>query len=601
MGKSYESIYGGSYGVFDPPTYGSLFTGYRTPVSNISFSTDPRTANQITEVTNKLSGGMKNLEVEGLSPEVFESIPKEHLKEINRMGKLTGAEFSLHGPMLDPAGFEREGWSEADRLGVEQQMKFAIEKAHDLNSSGNVPVTFHASTGGRGGAGLASTEIRPIFKNMPRGEEKIVVVDRESGGLGVLRREKRFVRGKEEWYETDKQLNKDNKRVWDGHMSNVAWENMVAKERIKGSLPIIAPILESLEKKEMSEEDLLPQQRDALNTFKMGKIMTNNMLSSLEHDFNRADRLWSPEIKKERQEEIRKIQNGLAYIDENNLVEKNPIDASEKLSTIIGQFHKLVQESPPNQYQSTDSFALEKSKDTISNVALHAFKKFGDKAPAMCMENIFPGTVFSTGGELAKLVKASREEFVKKAHNEMGMDEQSARAAAEKLIGATFDTGHMFMLRKYGYTPEQTVEEARKVAPFVKHVHISDNFGFEHTELPPGMGQVPIKEMLKEMEKQGFKGKEVVEFGTWAQHFKTVPIAEAFEGLGSPIYGMQMQPFWNQARGSYGIPAPYSGGYGMMLPEQHFSIYGSGFSTLPSELGGQMPGKGQRFSGAPME
>jgi hypothetical protein len=37
-----------------------------------------------------------------------------------------------------------------------------------------------------------------------------------------------------------------------------------------------------------------------------------------------------------------------------------------------------------------------------------------------------------------------------------------------------------------------------------------------------------------------------------------------------------------------------------MLPEQHFSMYGSGFSTLPAEVGGEAKGR-SRLSGTPME
>jgi hypothetical protein len=46
----------------------------------------------------------------------------------------------------------------------------------------------------------------------------------------------------------------------------------------------------------------------------------------------------------------------------------------------------------------------------------------------------------------------------------------------------------------------------------------------------------------------------------------------------------------------------YFSGYGATLPEQHFSMYGGGFSSLPTELGGQVPGTGgRRFAGTPME
>ena len=131
----------------------------------------------------------------------------------------------------------------------------------------------------------------------------------------------------------------------------------------------------------------------------------------------------------------------------------------------------------------------------------------------------------------------------------------------------------------------------------VKHVHLSDNFGMEHTELPMGMGNVPTKAHMDILDKYNNKLKKVVETGTWYQYFKTPPLAETFSALGSPVYSMQMGPSWNNVYGR--TTSGYFSGYGMN-PDIHHSIYGSGFSNLPVELGGQMQGR-SRMSGNPME
>ena len=58
-------------------------------------------------------------------------------------------------------------------------------------------------------------------------------------------------------------------------------------------------------------------------------------------------------------------------------------------------------------------------------------------------------------------------------------------------------------------------------------------------------------------------------------------------------------PYWNQA---IGLEQSYFGGYGQMLPNINYEIFGAGFSQLPAELGGQRPGgAGGRMSGRPME
>jgi hypothetical protein len=609
-GTSYETMYQGTYGPLDSESK-SLFIGYRIPTAEMSLTTDPTTAAQINEVTTKLSSGVRGLEVEGLDPHVFESIPKQHLEEIRQLGKLTGADITLHGPMIDPAGFSEGGMSETNRVESERQMMFAMERAHELNPNGGAPVTFHASVGRRGGAGVESTRIRPL--GIPPEEELVIAVNMESGGMDVVRRERRTVPepGKGEFLEPQEQLNKYNERTWAQRLSNAAYESMIAGGRMEEGMRALGdPLYNEIKSKKIGLEELPAQSQAAYSMIEMGEVMYDNVLTGIERYYNEADRLWknarltadSETLEKleKQKENIERIKRDIIEVESKKLLEKNPHVAIDRISDAIRTFNEVVKAIPPQTYSSTDDVALQKSKETIANVALHAYKKYGDKAPAMCMENIFPGTVFSTGSELAKLIKASREQFVKRAQEE-GYSAGEAANAADKLIGATWDTGHMFMMRKYGYSKEKTIEETKNVAPFVKHVHISDNFGYEHTELPPGMGDVPIKEMLTELEKAGYSGKKIIEAGDWWRFFKSSPMPYMLEALGSPIYGMQMQPFWNQARAVYSTPAPYNAGYGTMLPEQNFSLYGGGFAALPTELGGAMPGKGQRFSGTPME
>jgi hypothetical protein len=71
-------------------------------------------------------------------------------------------------------------------------------------------------------------------------------------------------------------------------------------------------------------------------------------------------------------------------------------------------------------------------------------------------------------------------------------------------------------------------------------------------------------------------------------------------GMGAPIYSGGYSPSnigWNQI---YGIPAGYFSGYGTMLPDQNFQMYGAGFSSLPTELGGQVSNRDSRMTGTPM-
>ena len=122
-------FYGGSEGYgFDEPYEDPLFqnVGYRLPASAFGMATDPRTANQLKAVADKLSTGTKIVELSPVQANVLEAIPDQHLEELNRLKKLAGAELTLHGPLVEPTGISREGWDEAKRLQAERQMWSAV-------------------------------------------------------------------------------------------------------------------------------------------------------------------------------------------------------------------------------------------------------------------------------------------------------------------------------------------------------------------------------------------------------------------------------------------------------------------------------------------
>ncbi len=607
---SLESFYTASYGPLNPE-YGELFTGYRVPFERIATETwSAEDRSQLREVTARLSEGTKTVEIKAMSPQVLEQMPKGigGIEEMRQTAKLTGADFAFHGPMLNPAGFTQGSWSESGREETETRFKQMIERAHGLSPKGNIPVVIHAT--GVGYDAVPSS-LAPKPKGVPITEEDaIYVIDREKGQIGAIPREKKYLpeEKKEVWYKPEEQLEKANRRMWDRRIGSIAFEDIRAGEMIEKSAQIVQPVLGALERGEIEEEKLLPEQRQALGVLKMGQALYDDIGAHMRAFYNDAMKFWPDQTKKEHKDELDQMKKHLAEIETKNLMDKNPLETSRRYDNIIRRFHKLVKENPPKIYETTDNFALEKTRETIANVALHGFKKFGDKAPTIALENFFAGTVFSRGEDLARLIKESREEFIKKA-KESGISEGKAKQAAKKFIGATWDLGHIHLLKKHGFGADQQefkkimAAESKAIAPFVKHVHVTDNFGFEDSHLPPGMGEIPIKEMLKELEKAGYKGKYVLEAGGLVPAWKTSPTPYALEALGPQIYGngMQMQPFWNQVRNVYGVPAGYSAGYGMMLPPQHFTMYGSRFADLPIELGGKMPGKGQRFSGTPME
>jgi len=576
-----KNIYQGGYSSLKPE-YGN-FVGYRMGAGNFGMSTDARTANILKDVSKNLSAGAKHVELTQVSPEVFESVPKQQLKELNRLSKLTGVEISVHAPVLEPSGFNREGrFSEEDRKNVERQMFQAVERSHEINPTGNIPVTFHSSAGLPGEISQKGEAINETF-----------VIDSEKGSMHKFPIKERNFPGEGE-KSIGKELEEINKEQWSEKIRTINYYADLGGERLH-YLETAAALAEKKAGKHTDEEERI------ISSSRHGAAYLNDSYRQLKDLFELANKYGSHEDK-EKLIKFRKEIEPIAI--EIKKDPKNYFHNAPLMKKIIDKGVETFNEfkSYPEIFKPLNEFSKEKTVETFSNIALESYKKFKDKSPIISIENPPAGGAFSTGTELKELVEKSREKFVEKAV-EKGFGKSEAEDAAKKLIGATWDVGHINMLRKFGYESKDIIAHSEQIAPLVKHVHLSDNFGFEHTELPMGMGNVPVKEIMQKLEKEGFKGKKVIEALSWWQHFSeqgaTPPLQPTLEAFGSPMSSVGGMPYWNQ---SVGFQQGYFGGYGQMLPQMNYETFGAGFSTLPSELGGQRPSAGgSRMSGRPME
>lgn len=605
-----ENIYGGGYSSMDP-NKGELFTGYRIPAGSIGLATDARTANMIQEVSQKLQTGAKHIEVTSLQPEIFDSMPKQHLKEINRIAKLAGAEISVHGIIAEPSGVNsQQGYSEIAREQAERQMLSNVLRAHEMSPDGNVPITFHSS------AGFPSTEYREIEEEGKKVFKpwKTPIINQETGQVNVVQAETlHYPRPNKTWKEIEKgelktalqRIEIQNETQWDNSLTALVAIKERADRAIHETEPYAAPIIGKKGENESfndffnrlnsAEQDIILRYQNA------GKELEDIHLhlSSL---FDQAFKYGKIEGVENGKEEYRKELLKISEKFKENLVGPGGLSNNSRAMGVLMQ--DLGELRAPEVFMPVEEFASEKASETFGNVAFGAYKKFKDKSPIISIENP-PAGIFglSRAEDLKKIVEEARNKFVENAMKSpdqggLSMSKSEAERQAEKLIGVTWDVGHINMIRKQGFGEKEVIKETEKIAPFVKHVHLSDNFGMEHTELPMGMGNVPIKKMMEKLGKKGFEAKKVVEALNWWQHFKTPPLQETFEAFGSPIYGMKMAPYWNQSIGNVG----YFGGYGNMLPQINYETMGAGFSMLPSELGGQRGGtQGSRMSGRGME
>jgi len=598
--------YVGSYSSLDPgfgADYEELFTGYTLTAGRIGAPTSAQTANQIGEVEARLKEGMKTVELQP-SPEALELIPKQQFKEINRIAKLANADITFHAPVMDPSGFTDKGWSETARAEAETRLMRVMEHSHTTSPEGNVPVTAHASA-------IPAKEWQKVLgeKGVEIVPEMQVIINQDTGEMTAVRREERFEPGmvKPKVIEVEKALSMHNATQWDNGLRTVydlkrtgddivkevgAQAIKLSKDIHEGKFGML-PDGKVVRKLPDGKLERAPEKEAIIERLNRAKFYYEEAWNKFGSFYHLAYKCGDKEQRKTLLKESVKWEEDMKNLGEKKLTFP---EITLALGNMGEEAFRTLHGMRPKLYAPVEEFAISHASKTFGNVAFEAYKKYKEKAPVLSVENVIPNMAFSRAEQLKKLIKASRNKFVENAVKE-GMHEEKAREISKKLIGVTWDVAHINLLRKAGYKEKELIKETELIAPFVKHVHVGDNFGFLDSHLPPGMGEVPIKKLMKKLEEEGYSGKAIMEANQFAQQFKTSPHPYVLEALGSPVYYPAMAPLWSQAKGMYGAYFAY----GPFLPEQHFAMYGGGFSALPTELGGRAPGKGRQFAGTPME
>lgn len=618
--SSFSANYGEkeNWGTYIPGKSSSSFSSY------LGFPGHPTSANQINEAVKAIRQGVKSFEVSLLDPNEAEAIPKQHFQEMKALMKLTGVKPSVHAPIMgiDPSGFTQQGYDEDERKQNERRFFDSLERAHELdyNEKGNIPVVFHSSVG------LPGNQYRP--GNEKDKEErwhlkKVPLVNREDGKIVTNVEEERKIEFSSPQDFKDggtlhkpmEDINSVNSTLWRQNLTELAQYKKMTDEVLGNSVLFLADY-NKMKIEGKSEDEIIKQMNQEgvaqyYSRMKDAQSFLQNTHLKFNSAFELAYKYGNDEQKKELKglaekykEEVKKSEGTILH----PIADKSAMDAAiGKLNEIT--FGKEINDpynpdgekvrAVPQLIIPLEDFAREKAAETFGSLAFNAYNKWGDKAPVVAVENMFAGEwAHSTGEGMKKLIDESRKKFVDNA-TKKGMDKDEAKKAAEKLIGMTWDVGHLNMMKKHGFTDKDVIEETKKVAPYVKHIHLTDNFGYADSHLAPGMGNVPIKQILEELEKKGkiAEMSKIVEAGGFVKHFQKSPHSWTLAAMGSPIYGAMQGPYWNQVTGMAAGGGGYFGTPLAYMPEKHFSIYGSGFSSLPAEVGGQLPGTASRFSG----
>jgi len=252
--------------------------------------------------------------------------------------------------------------------------------------------------------------------------------------------------------------------------------------------------------------------------------------------------------------------------------------------------------------QSAETYALEEAYDSYAQAGISAMRQSDKmqragqlkKPITIAMENLFPESYGAHPDELMKLVLESRKKMEQLLQEKYRMSQKEAHEKAQQHITATLDTGHVNMWRKYWVGDnKKNIEQndkdfdqwvIRKMGEMVKrnvigHVHLDDNFGYHDDHLAPGEGNAPIKEMVKAMKDNGYKGELIVEPGAdWTTDVSGFSsVMKTWKLFDSPVYGvgagMRGRAWGSLGEGYLGVGHPPYFVFGGYSPSEDWTLW----------------------------
>jgi len=621
-------------------------------IDNISFgtTTNPTSANQLLEFEQKIWEGTPVIEIGALKSDVFQSIPKEVFKEIAEKAKLTGTKISIHAPVqdIDLAGISREGYKESERELAKYRLKLVLDRASEIGEKMgySVPVNVHSSSVG----------LREWDKKWEEKALEKLKKEKEIKPWYLAKRDIAVLAPTGEFYsivearEIETPFGKDiitlkdeierlNKLFWSGELGEIRrYVNL-----LKTDLELAA---------KTAGKALFDPNKVGLffNAIQRAEYIYNILERRLNEMYDWIRKYGKEEHRKELEkikdkiEDLRNIKNKIEEYKKEmarlrEIMEKPYDRYKEFVQTVFHnlldlQFYraKLLEEIEnqigrsiamygyPYIIKPASEIHLEKASETLAEVISEYIAKYKDKPekiPKIVVENVFPEYYLSRSEELRELIDKAKEKALKILKEKYGFSESEAKKYLENYLGVTLDIGHVYKLKSAGYSEEDIKKEIEKIYPYIKHVHITDNYGDYDVHLVPGQAEAFFKneKELKEYVKKVLdKAKEeglfvISEAGGWYNYWSKEyggPVSLLYSNLRIPIY-TSLYPFkisYPEAKELHALGAggvnPYvsityefPGSLYPIIPEylqplitQYHPLGYRVFSTLPPELGG---------------
>lgn len=556
----------------------------------------PRISEGATHVELGFMGkGKGSLSQGGTTPEMHGKTEREEVRElakINEIGLTTHSSIALG----NLAGLTDQGFNDQERANTISEINRTTDFAAEVAEGG--PVVIHTGEFSR-----PIIEAERGFKGYGTEEKKapVLLADEKTGKIVNLPRDieiqvpivdkegERIFDEKTGTYEFEKRTYADyEEETKKGETHQQAQERInKLKEKLKTYIekdkePTTGHLFFLDYKKRELDQHSWEERRWAAHaeeTEKERKKLDGKIESLRKHEKKDKDgaKYWAikfaeekgiaPNFKDPSYDEFN--ENPIKFIEQRRERIKREEKYYEDASVSYGERARYAAEEMRN-IKPVEDVAIKKTSDTISDAAMHAFNvekhKKLKKDLYISPENIFPEQYGSHPDELKKIVIESRKAMVEKLKG-AGHHATEAKEIAENHIKATFDIGHAYTWKKYfeakkDETPEQAekrfnkwvIDKAKEMQKegILGHVHVSDNFGYQDEHLAPGEGSVPIKEFMKEIEKEGYKGKTIVEWGAQTPEQSHKVLTGAWKTLNSPVYKIDgYQQSWTDMEGSY--------------------------------------------------
>ncbi|RMF54651.1 hypothetical protein D6745_04630 [Candidatus Woesearchaeota archaeon] len=227
-------------------------------------------------------------------------------------------------------------------------------------------------------------------------------------------------------------------------------------------------------------------------------------------------------------------------------------------------------------------YAKEKSFDSVAQLGIYAWKKTEkektERPLFVAIESYVPENWGSHPSEIKEFVLGARKKMVEMLKDKVG--EARAKELAKRHIKATLDTGHTYLWKKFfkGSDKEFNKWYVEQISDLAKsgvlgHVHVTDNFGYADEHVPPGQGDIPLKEVIAKLKEHGFKDVIVEP----AHHDYRAHLG-GLKTFGSPIYAVHRrgEPSyrWQDVEHSYfGQANPPNFIFGPYSPSEDWTLW----------------------------